>query len=270
MVRSLNNYTVKPSNWMVAQVALVLSVSLIGCGSQDGSKGDGVGLAIATPLSSAAQALTSQGSVTATPQANNTLLLADGSHQLVLKSVGVVLREIEFKRADDARECGVEGEASKPCESFEMGPMLLSVPLDGSVEHAISAAIPAGSYDEVEFDIHKAEGERDAAFIQAHPEFDKLSIRATGSFDDAPFTYKSELDQEQEIALTPPLSVLDGMGTSVTLSIDVLHWFTDGNGALFDPRDPEKTDEIKENIKASLKGYEDRDEDGESDEEEAD
>ena len=265
MTRSLCNFAVTLRNSLVGQVVPLLSIGLIGCSAQDGN---GVGLSIAIPLSASAKALTSTGGVTATPGAGGVLLLSDGTHNLTLQSVGIVLREIEFKRAEDTRECAAAGEESDACESFEMGPMLLSVPLDGSVKHEISTAIPAGTYDEVEFDIHKVEGEKDAAFITEHPEFDKLSIRVTGTFDAAAFTFSSEMDEEQELKLIPPLSVTDGVATSVTLSIDVLNWFTNKSGALVNPTDKEQKDVIKENIKRSLKSFEDKDEDGEDDEQE--
>jgi hypothetical protein len=74
--------------------------------------------------------------------------MSDGQNQLILSSVEVVLREIELKRVDVV-DCDVEPEPLG-CESFETGPMLVSVPLNGSTTTAVSIDIDAGTYDEVE------------------------------------------------------------------------------------------------------------------------
>jgi len=80
----------------------------------------------------------------------------------------------------------------------------------------------------------------------------------------------SDLDEEQELELAPPLVVADGAGdTKLTLRMDIARWFSDDQGALIDPRtaNPGGPNEslVEENIKNSIKAFEDEDEDGQED-----
>ena len=63
------------------------------------------------------------------------------------------MRRIELKNAEVA-DCGLEPEPVG-CESFRSEPMLVTVPVDGSTSHDLSIDLPAGTYDEVKFDIHE-------------------------------------------------------------------------------------------------------------------
>src|SRR6185295_15934827 len=95
---------------------------------------------------------------------------SDGSNTLVIDRVQLVLREIELKRADATASCsGSSGHGA--CERLEVGPVLLDLPLGGSGGAARSFSVPvaAGTYDEVEFEIHKPSHDDDAAFVQANP-----------------------------------------------------------------------------------------------------
>ncbi|MCK7521644.1 MAG: hypothetical protein MZV64_30150 [Ignavibacteriales bacterium] len=68
----------------------------------------------------------------------------------------------------------------------------------------------AGTYDRLEFEIHKPEDDGDAddaAFLAAHPDFRRISIRVTGTYNGTPFAYTTDLSEEQERALVPPLSL---------------------------------------------------------------
>lgn len=89
-----------------------------------------------------------------TPGATAALFDRAGANALVITSAKLVLREIELKRAD-VTDCDLLGENDDGCEEFETGPVLVSIPVDGSVSEEFSLAVPAGSYDEIEFDIHK-------------------------------------------------------------------------------------------------------------------
>jgi len=192
-----------------------------------------------------------------------------GSDELVLDSVSLVLREIELKRQEDDT-CESSADA---CEEFETGPILLSLPLDGTVDQQVSVDVPAGTYDELEFEIHKPEddgNEVDQAFLQDHPDFARISIRARGTFNGTDFTFTSDLNAEQEKALAPAL-VVDGSSgpTNVTLSVDASTWFVAGDGSLIDPSTANKgganENLVKDNIIASIRTFEDRDEDGAED-----
>ena len=193
--------------------------------------------------------------------------LVTGSDTLVLTSVELVLREIELKPAE-VPSCQV---SPKPagCQEFEAGPVLIALPLDGSVAQQFALDIPAGSYREVDFEIHKVSpsDQEDAAFRAAHPEFSGQSIRVTGTFNSQAFLYQTDLDVEQELMLVPPLEIMEGSGpTNLTIFVDLDGWFRDLTGALVDPDTGNKGGAneslINENIKKSLDAFEDEDRNG--------
>jgi hypothetical protein len=143
----------------------------------------------------------------------------------------------------------------------------VSLPLDGSVDIELTAEIPEGIYDEIELDVHKVSDSDDPAFLDAHPDMLRVSVRVRGTWNGEAFTYTSDLDEEQEIELSTPITVgADGAEVGVTLSLDLASWFVDGSGNLIDPRtalDGGANDGVvEENIKRSIDGFEDDDHDG--------
>jgi hypothetical protein len=198
--------------------------------------------------------------------------LTDGQgNTLTLDKVEIVLREIELQR-QSASGCDALPD-NDDCEKFETGPVLLDLPLDGSVSTIVTIAPDPDVYDEVEFEIHKisSSDEEDAAFRTAHPDFAGKSIRVQGSFNGQPVTYETDLDVEQEFNLNPPLTVSGETvgGTNVTVMLDVDAWFRDLSGDLVNPQDGNKGGQheslVKENIKQSIEAFEDHDSDGEPD-----
>lgn len=196
--------------------------------------------------------------------------LSDGQNQLILSSVEVVLREIELKRVEIV-DCDVEPEPDG-CEKFETGPMLVSLPLDGSVMQAITIDVEPASYDEVEFDIHKVSNgdPEDAAFRTQHPDLIDTSIRVRGIYNGTDFTYVTDLMDEQRYDLIPALVIAEGSTVAnVTLQLDVSRWFRDAAGALVDPGSANKGELnenlVTDNIKNSIDGFEDSNRDGDRD-----
>jgi hypothetical protein len=186
---------------------------------------------------------------------------------LVLNSVEIVLREIELERLE-VSDCDVEPEP-EGCESFEAGPVLISLPLGEGVDSAFALDVPPGTYTEIEFDVHRIseDDEEDAIFRQAHPDFIDKSIRVTGTFNGQAFVFESDLDVEQELILTPALVVEEATTkTNITIFVDVNEWFRDDLGELIDPATANKGFDnegiVKENIKNSIDAFEDDDEDG--------
>lgn len=197
--------------------------------------------------------------------------IISGSDVLVITRAQIVLREIELKREDDD-VCDSSGPGDDDgCEEFEIGPLLVDLPLNGGAETAITIEADTGTYDEIDFEVHKAEGGGDAAFIAQHPEFDGLSIRVEGTWNGTPFVFESDLDVEQENELVPPLVITETTGTNVTLRVDLSTWFRNGSGALVDPATGNtggaNESVIKENIKVSFHAFEDEDRDGDDSDE---
>jgi hypothetical protein len=160
-------------------------------------------------------------------------------------------------------------DAEDACEKFATGPVLISLPLDGSVSTEFEIPIDTGSYTEVEFEIHKLSGDdpADAAFIQANPDFADISIRVEAIFNGDTVVFETDLNFKQELALSPPV-VVDG--TAATVNVTILSavdvWFRDATGAVIDPATANKGEEnenlVKDNIRDSFEAFEDDDKDG--------
>ena len=194
-----------------------------------------------------------------------------GDDVLVLQSVQLVMREIEFERSEASTDCDddVPG-GDDDCEELEIGPTLVDLPLGTGVARELAVVVDTGHYDELEFEIHKPEDDgdaADAAFLAAHPDFDGVSIRVTGTFNGAPFTYETDLDVEQEHDLVPALVVAESGTVNVTMLVDVSTWFLDEVGtSLVDPATANKggpnESVVKTNITESIEAFEDDDSDG--------
>lgn len=233
---------------------------------------------------------------------------ATDTDTLVLDSVQLVLRDIKFQRVnedacdnehnDDGDDDGTSDQGpgdnlvrpaslhddggeddgddghSDACESFNAGPYLLDLPLGPEVVKAFSVAVDTGTYEQVRFKIHKPEDDsgdaKDIAFLAAHPEFNKISIRAFGTFNGAPFVFTTDLNAQERMALVPPLVVADSMqSVDVTIKVDLSGWFSNGSGGLVNPASGNKgepnADLVKDNIRDSFHAFRDDDRDGEDD-----
>ena len=193
--------------------------------------------------------------------------ISDGTHALVLTRVQMVLREVELERRASA---GCAAGAGDDCAELEIGPTLVEIPLAGGVVSPLSVRVPAGDYEHVDLRWRKPDDETadDLAFQRAHPELRDASVRVEGTFDGRPFTYTSDVDARQRIALTAPLTV-DKDGANLTVSVDVSGWFRRADGSLIDPatampRQPNAA-LVLANMVASFGAFADDDRDGRDD-----
>ncbi|HEX9167105.1 MAG TPA: hypothetical protein VF862_14425 [Gemmatimonadales bacterium] len=190
-----------------------------------------------------------------------------GGTTLVLSRVQLVVKEIELKRAEDSSTCldDAEGESDDDCEEIEFGPILLELPLNGSVSQVLTVEADTGTYRELEFEIHKPEdGGEDAIFLAQHPDFRRVSIRAEGTWNGTPFVFLSELGVEQELDLVPPLRIEAAGSTELTLRVDLRSWFLNSGGTAFiNPATANKGQSaesvVSENIKRSFEAFENDD-----------
>lgn len=107
---------------------------------------------------------------------------------LVLTQVEIVLRDIEFKRENHDNCDSVSTGNDDSCEEFDQ----------------FSVVVDTGVFDELELKIHKPEDDGDAedhAFLAAHPDLEDVSIRVTGTFNGAAFTFVTDLNADEEFAL---------------------------------------------------------------------
>ena len=108
----------------------------------------------------------------------------------------------------------------------ETGPVLVSLPLDGAVDQAVSVDAPAGTYDRLQFQVRAPTADSADRPSCRRTRTTTASPSASSGPKRQPFTFTSHLDAEQEVELDPPL-VVDGTstGTNVTLHVDVATWF---------------------------------------------
>jgi len=221
------------------------------------------------------------------------MTLSDTTDTLVLSSVQIVIRRIELAPTDSM--CSPPSDSTEEhqdstmmadgwhkdrwgewdrddCEELKVGPILVDVPLDGSVKKVFAADVPEGTYKGSELWIHAPSpgDSTDAAFLADHPAFDSVSVRVRGTFDADSFTYTHAIRARQVSRLDPPLVVSPDSGAAnLTLRVNLSKWFTTWHGKLIDPStanaggDNERL--VAWNIMRSFWAFKDHDRDGECD-----
>lgn len=233
----------------------LLAWELAACSDSSGPNRPAVSLSFASQASPAIVTEASTGYNVTVTSGNNTL---------VITKAQVVLRELELKLS--ASTACADGEADDDCEEIKLAPMLVDLPVTTGVVTALTASIPAGTYSEIEFDIHKpGDDALDAAFKAANPAFANISVRVEGTYNGQPFVFTSTANESVELEFTPAV-VIDESNNNVTVLVDLRSWFRASDGALIDPAtaNPGQPNAslVASNIKASLDAIEDDDEDG--------
>lgn len=245
---------------------------LTACSNSSGGAGSvSLSLSARSAPAPAASAPVGGGPAAVVVAAGDSTVIALGTDTVIVRSLAVVLKQIELKRLD-AASCD-SNPSNGDCEEFEAGPVLATFPL-GSTNSvaAVTVSAPAGQYDKLEFEIHKTDSTEDRAFVAANPDFKQISIRVTGTFSHAgsrsDFVFTSDLDASEELAFNPPLSVVDGTPANLTIRLDVSTWFVNG-GALIDPASANvggpNESIVQNNIKSSVDAFEDDNRDGRDD-----
>ena len=189
------------------------------------------------------------------------------SRLLANPRVQLVFREVELENENDQGDCQTESASDDDCAEIELGPFLVDLPLGvGGAARTVTASVPAGTYDEVEFKIREPDDDTDAdaAFVAEHPEFAHASVKVEGSFNGAPFTFVSDVEAELELELTPPLAVDGSATTDLTILVDLGTWFRDAGGNLLDPSTV-NGETVADNIARGFDAFEDENHDGSDD-----
>lgn len=168
-------------------------------------------------------------------QASAPITLTDGTNELVISQVELVVEAVEFEGADHV--CAAGGD---DCGEFETGPALIDLPLDATAQ-SMTVPVPPGTYDEVEIEIEVVEADDDEpeaqAFLDAHPDFVGISLRVVGTFNGEPYTFVSGLGVEQEVEFPAPIVLTEtSPPVDVDIMVDVSRWFVTHDGQLIDPR----------------------------------
>jgi hypothetical protein len=221
------------------------------------------------------------GAATGNAVAKDEMVLTDSTGAtLQLSRVEMVIREVEFERAEANQRCP-SGESTsaindEACEKVEEGPILVTLPLsDGGPSVAFDAKLPEGTWRAVEFDVHKLEDDNpaDSTFLARHDFPAGVSIRAIGMFGQGgvgtEFVFTTDINEEREVEFSPPIEVSGDSPKNVTFAVDLNQWFRTEDGRLVDPAragdDGRYEDRVEENIETSIEGFEDDDRDGRRD-----
>jgi len=221
-------------------LALVLPFLLAACGFDDDWGGSRVTVAFAVDSASAAGSL-------AAAQAGDTLVLSGSNGVLELTTIAFIVSELELDCDDDGR--------SGPCADFEAPPAFVVLPLGSGTVDVTSRAIPAGIYDELEFEVEDLDVDDDdgpakraqieallAEIRDAYPGFPaEASMVVEGAFtptggDVRPFRVFFDAEVEVEMDLEPHLIVdADGTGSrSLVVDVQPARWFERANGTVRD------------------------------------
>jgi hypothetical protein len=196
------------------------------------------------------------GSTTAAAAVPAALTLSNG---ITVERVRIALREVELERASATPD------ELKDLEEYEVGPFVLDLSgaaLNGTVQQVTVKDVPAGTYREIKFKVHapSASDSTNAAVVaMATAPGGPASIIIEGQVDTKPYTFVSALEAAQKYEGT--FTFTSG-AQNVTLNVDPSSWFGGSGSARLDPTVAGNKSAIENNIKSSMKAYEDDDRDG--------
>ena len=169
------------------------------------------------------------------------------------------VNEIEAA-GDDQAEVGTE------CEDVSRDPVLVDIPVDGTLKTALNVPLAAGTYSKLEAKLEPAR-ESATAFNATNANLVGKSVRVEGTYGSAatPFVFTSSVRAGLEMSFNPPL-VIDATTTNATVSIDVSKWFLDSSNNVIDPSSATSgsaaLQTIEDNIRRSFHAFEDDHESG--------
>jgi len=177
---------------------------------------------------------------------------------LELTEVKILLSDIKLEMEDGEDH---NGEGEDEHYTLRVDPFVINLNLDGAATNFTVANAPAGSYEEVEFKIHKvgaSETPPDSEFKEGDDESLRYSVIAKGNYNNVPFVYKSKKSTHQELNFETPIEILENSFTNLTILVDPHSWFYK-DGVLLDPSNPANENDIDNNIKESFKDTDDGD-----------
>ncbi|MDB4887393.1 MAG: hypothetical protein JWN79_2831 [Gemmatimonadetes bacterium] len=231
----------------------------------------------AVTVSFASSAATTSASRSPASIVSRSVTATSGSDVLVVTRVQVVLARMELQRA--GATCAATAAAGDDtvdeheCAELQLAPMLVELPLDGSVANVLSVPVPAGSYASLEAKIRALRSDEDRgpgsqAFLAAHPELAGISTLVTGTFNGRAFTYTGAPRADLETNFSPPLAV-DAAPVNLTVHADVTTWFKTRSGSLIDPSTANaggaNASTVADNIRRSFRAFRDDDRNGHDD-----
>ncbi len=165
----------------------------------------------------------------------------EGDHRsIVIDRVRIAVSELEL-----------EGRQDRDDQEFEVADVVVEVALDGQDTVIVAREVPANRYHEIGLELMLASGDEGAAFAD-FADGAASSIRVEGSVDGTPFVFGSRVAVELERDLDQAAVVRHGGTAQVSVPFDVAEWFTDVDGSILNPADPDAAAAIDARILASL------------------
>jgi len=166
-------------------------------------------------------------------------LVTRGRDSILVRRAELVLSELQLAPMGSG-ECDPEEKDEEACTPLEMGPVLVTLPLDSPKTTIATVRAPVDTFIVFHFALWRPDSSQDAAFLATHPEFAGTSIRVQGTYSRAgkrsDFVYTSGFTEQHETALEPPIEVSPDSTINVTLRFAVATWFLNADKtALIDP-----------------------------------
>jgi hypothetical protein len=250
---------IKERRGLHALIPLVIASTVVACGDSTTSVNGPHNVALNFQVSTAGAPQMAGGPALASGPdliLGGASLTVEGTNgTLVIEEIRLIIAEVELDGEDDS--CDDDAPAVNDCAEFEALPSFLDLPLDGEPIEAFVGMIPAGTYEELEFEIEDLEDDEDdpvfasaiaelrAQIIDEIPDWPlKASGMVSGTFESVAtglVSFRVFLDAEIEIErdLIPPLVVgADGV-VNADLTVDIRPdiWFTRLDGSVMELQD---------------------------------
>lgn len=202
-------------------------------------------------------------STTVTPTTDNLSLsgmsstdtVGDSQSILILDTVKILIKDIKLKLSN----------TNEDSTDFKVGPFVLFLNLSSGVNIISSAAIPAGEYRKIKFEVHKLNDNEvlpDPDFADANGRY---SVIVKGWYLGNYFIYKSTKSAHQILQFPMDVPISMTAVSNVTLVVRPYIWFIK-NGTWLSPFDTANSNDIdnniKDNINHNFKAFRDNDRNG--------
>lgn len=184
-------------------------------------------------------------------------MAANTTGNLTLDLAKIRVDEMEFE--SDLEDDGIADDSLE----FETEPFIVELGINGSSTTVQNTLPIGGPYNEIETSIEPLEDNApllDSAFVDSTGTH-YYSIVAKGTYNDAAFTFHSDVELELEVALNTPLLIEANTPINVDIVVNTNQWFVDANGNSLDPTLEENRAVIEQNIRTSFQAI-DNDNDG--------
>ena len=238
-------------------LTLICAAFMAACGGT--GPGTSVAIKFGTAGSGASPSSAAMFSVAGGQPGHGRIHLTGSNGNLDIDGIWVIVEEFELEGVETA-DCD-DDVGTDDCEDFEQKYFFIDVPLDGTTINVVSAPIPDGTYDELEFEVDDVEVDGDdleevaesdliaALLAKVRSQFpnwtDKASMVVTGTWTPTSgsavdFETYFDADIEVELDLVPVLTVADGVASrelTILLRPDV--WFLRADGTVWNLKDRE-------------------------------